>query len=59
MSRSLSVRNGIKYFREQRDKSKTQDRWDYYSDEIYRLERKLYELELEEEFKSIEDGQTV
>lgn len=59
MSRTLSVRNGINYFTEQREKSKTQDRWEYYSDEIYRLERKLYELEIEEELKLIENGQTI
>ena len=54
-----SVKNGLRYFREQRDNSKTQERWSYYSDEIYRLERKLYELEIEEELKLKEHGQTV
>ena len=54
--RIYSVKNGIKYFREQRDTSKSQERWSYYNDEIYRLERKLYELEIEEELKLKENG---
>ena len=54
-----SVKNGLRYFREQRDNSKNQERWSYYNDEIYRLERKLYELEVEEGFKEKDYGQTV
>lgn len=57
--RIYSVKNGLDYFRQQRDNSKTQERWSYYNDEIYRLERKLYELEVEEELKIKEDGQTI
>jgi predicted nuclease with TOPRIM domain len=57
--RIYSVKNGLRYFREQRDNSKTQERWTHYNDEVYRLERKLYELELEEELKLKEHGQTV
>lgn len=54
-----SIKMGIRYFKEQRDKSKTQERWSHYDGELDRLERKLYELELEEEFKLRENGQTV
>jgi len=54
MSRVLSVKNGIKYFKNQREKSNSQDKWDYYNDEIYRLEKKLYELQLIEELKEYE-----
>lgn len=54
-----SVKNGLRYFREQRDNSKTQERWAHYNDEVYRLERKLYELEVEEGFKEKDYGQTV
>lgn len=51
MSLTLSIKQGIIYFTDQRDKSTTQDRWSHYDSEIKRLERKLYELELEKEFR--------
>lgn len=57
--RIYSVKNGITYFTQQRDNSKSQERWSYYNDEIYRLERKLYELEIEEELKLKENGQVI
>lgn len=57
--RIYSVKNGLNYFKEQRDGSKSQERWSYYNDEMYRLERKLYELEIEEELKLREDGQII
>jgi len=49
-----SVKVGISYFKDQRNKSKTQDRWQHYNDEVYRLERKLYELEVEDELKKLD-----
>ena len=52
--RIYSVKNGIKYFKDQRNASKTQDRWEHYNSEIERLERKLYELEIAEEWQHIE-----
>lgn len=51
MSLTLSIKQGIIYFTEQRDRSTSQDRWSHYDSEIKRLERKLYELELEKEFR--------
>jgi len=50
MSRILSVKQGIEYFRTQRDKSTDQSRWTYYDSEIDRLRKKLYELEVEKQF---------
>jgi hypothetical protein len=54
-----SIKKGIKYFREQRDNSKTQERWSYYNDEVYRLLNKFYELEVTEGYKEKDYGQTV
>lgn len=54
-----SIKKGIKYFREQRDNSKTQERWSYYNDEVYRLLNKFYELEVTEGYKEKEYGQTI
>jgi len=45
----LSIKNGISYMMDQRDKTKRQETFDYYQNEINRLERKLYVLEVEYE----------
>ena len=45
----LSIKNGISYMTNQRDKTKVQNTFDYYQNEINRLERKLYVLEVEYE----------
>ena len=45
----LSIKNGISYMMDQRDKTKRQETFDYYQNEINRLERKLYVLDVEYE----------
>lgn len=49
-----SIKMGIKYFKEQRDNSKSQERWSHYNNEVERMERKLYELEVGKELEEYE-----
>ena len=50
----FAVKNGIRYFRKQLESTEKNDKKEYYRNEIYRLERKLYVLEVEQEIDNDE-----
>lgn len=57
MSRILTLKKGIKYLKNQREKSEKPEKIEYYNKEIERLEKKLYYKEVEMAFDRYDKNQ--
>ena len=51
----FAVKNGIRYFKDRLSSTENKDRKIYYRNEIYRLQEKLYNLELTEDKKRYDE----
>lgn len=51
----FAVKNGIRYFKDRLLSTENKDRKIYYRNEIYRLQEKLYNLELTEDKKRYDE----